>query len=284
MKIAITGATGQLGRIVVEKLKAKGDNKKIVAIVRSKQKAEDLGVEAREADYDKPESLDIALSNVDTLVLISSSEVGKRAIQHKNVINAAKNAGVKHIVYTSLLHADRSSLGLAGEHMETEETLKNTGIPYTILRNGWYTENYESAITSAQAMGGFFGSAAKGKISAAPRADYAEAIVSVVTSEGHTGKTYELGGDDAFTLKQLAEEVSRQTGKELPYTDLPSDEYRTSLVKAGLPEPVANMFAGIDVSISMGNLYDNSHQLSKLISRPTTPLKEVISEMIKKNK
>jgi NAD(P)H dehydrogenase (quinone) len=281
MKIAITGATGQLGRIVVQKLKAKGENKNIVAIVRSKQKAEDLGIEAREADYDKPELLDIALSNIDTLVLISSSEVGKRAIQHKNVINAAKKAGVKHIVYTSLLHADRSSLGLAGEHIETEEALKNAGIPYTILRNGWYTENYENAITSAQAMGAFFGSAGRGKISAAPRADYAEAIVSVVTSEGHIGKTYELGGDDAFTLKQLAEEVSRQTGKELPYTDLPSEEYRDLLLKAGLPEPIAHMLVGIDVSISMGDLYDSSHQLSKLIGHPTTPLQNAIAKLIK---
>ena len=280
MKIAITGATGQLGRIVVEKLKTKVDNKDIVAIVRSKQKAEDLGVEAREADYDQPEALDIALSNVDTLVLISSSEVGKRAIQHKNVINAAKKAAVKYIVYTSLLNANRSSLGLAAEHIETEVALKNAGIPYTILRNGWYTENYENTISTAQAMGGFFGSAAKGKISAAPRADYAEAIVSVVTSEGHIGKTYELGGDDAFTLKQLADEVSRQTGKELPYTDLPSEEYRTLLLKAGLSEPLAHSFDSIDVSISMGDLYDSSHQLSKLIARPTTHLKEVISEMI----
>lgn len=281
MKIAVTGATGQLGRIVVSKLKEKIDAKNIFALVRSPQKAADLGVEAREADYDKPESLGGALQNIDTLVLISGSEIGKRAVQHENVIEAAKKAGVKRIVYTSLLHADTSSLSLADEHVATENLLKHANIPFTILRNGWYVENYASAIASGMESGTIIGSAGNGKISAAPRKDFADAIVAVVTSEGHQGKIYELAGDEAFTLSDLAAEVSKQTGKQVSYTNLPSEEYAASMVKAGLPEGLAQVLAGMDVSTSKGDLFDDSRQLSKLIGRSTTPMKAVVTEMLK---
>ncbi len=282
MKIAVTGATGQLGRIVVNKLKEKVDAQSIVALVRSTAKANDLGVQTREADYDKPELLAIALQGIDTLVFISGSEIGKRTVQHQNVIEAAKKAGVKKIVYTSLLHADRSSFGIADEHVATENLLKQAGIPFTILRNGWYTENYGGSIAGGLGAGTIIGSAANGKISSAPRKDYAEAAVAVATSQGHEGKVYELAGDEAFTMSDLAAEVSSQTGKSISYTNMPPNEYAAALVKAGFPEGVGQMFAGMDVATAKGDLFDDSHQLSKLIGRATTPLRAVVAEMLKK--
>jgi NAD(P)H dehydrogenase (quinone) len=281
MKIAITGATGQLGRLVVSKLKEKVSADRIVALVRSVEKATNLGVEAREADYDHPQTLGPALKGVDTLLLISGSEVGKRTTQHKNVIEAAKQAGVKWIVYTSLLRADTSSLGLAGEHLATEAALKESGIPYTVLRNGWYNENYAGSIQGALAGGALIGSAGEGKIASATRADYAEAAVAVLTSEGHGGKTYELAGDEPYTLSDLAAEISRQTGKNIPYTNLSPSDYAASLTSMGVPEGFVQMLAGIDVSTSKGDLYDGSRQLSKLIGRPTTPLSVTVAQTLK---
>ena len=281
MKIAITGATGQLGRLVVSKLKEKVAADTIVALVRTPQKATDLGVEVREADYEKPETLGTALQGVDTLLLISGSEVGKRARQHRNVIEAAKQAGVKWLVYTSLLHADKSTLSLAAEHLATEQALKEAGVPYTMLRNGWYTENYTGSIPGALAGGAFVGSAGEGKIAAAARADFAEAAVTVLTSEGHQGKTYELAGDEAYTLSDLAAEISRQTGKNIPYNNLPVAEYAGVLKSFGLPEGLAQAIAGWDVSASKGDLFDNSRQLSRLIGRPTTPLSDTVAETLK---
>jgi NAD(P)H dehydrogenase (quinone) len=279
--IAITGATGQLGRLVVNKLKDKVPASEIVALARSTAKAADLGVAAREADYDRPETLESALSGVDTLLLISSSEVGKRATQHHNIIEAAKKASVKRIVYTSLLHADTSPLNLAAEHVATETELKASGIPYTILRNGWYTENYSASIPGAIAGGAFLGSASDGKISSATRADFAEAAVSVVTREGHEGKTYELAGDNSWTLSDLAAEISRQISKEIPYKNLPESEYAATLKGFGVPEGFARMIASWDVGASEGALFDDSRQLSKLIGRPTTSLSAAVADAIK---
>ena len=283
MSIAVTGATGQLGRLVVSNLKGKvpAAGTDIIALARSAAKAVDLGVTVREADYTQPETLDRAFVGVDTLLLISSSEVGQRMAQHHNVIEAAKKAGVKRIVYTSLLHADTSPLSLANEHRATEAELKASGIAFTILRNGWYTENYTGSISGALAGGAFLGSAGDGKISSATRADYAEAAVAVLTGEGHEGKTYELAGDEAFTLRDLAAEVSRQTGKEISYKNLPEAEYAATLTGFGLPEPLAQAIAGWDVAASQGALFDDSHQLSTLIGRPTTPLREAVAEMLK---
>ncbi|NTW03160.1 MAG: NAD(P)H-binding protein, partial [Oscillochloris sp.] len=216
----------------------------------------------------------------DTLLLISSNEVGQRAVQHHNVIEAATKAGVKRIVYTSLLHADTSLLSLAEEHHATEVALKASGIPFTILRNGWYTENYTGSIPGAIAGGAFIGSAGTGKIASASRIDYAEAAVAVLAGEGHAGKIYELAGDEAYTLSDLAAEISRQTGKTIPYKDLPEAGYAAALASFGLPDGLAQAFAGYDVAASQGALFDDGHQLSALIGRPTTPLSAAVAEAL----
>ena len=282
MTIGITGAAGQLGRLVVERLRARGRAADLVALVRSPEKAGDLGVTVREADYDRPETLGPALRGIDTLLLISGSEVGKRAAQHRSVVAAAKQAGVKRIVYTSLLHADRSEIDLAVEHRASEAAVKESGIPFTFLRNGWYTENYTGSIAGALAGGAFLGSAGEGRISSATRADYADAAVAVLTAGGHEGKTYELAGDEAWTLADLAAEISRQSGRTIPYRNLPEAEYAHALQGFGLPEGLARSIAGWDVAVSRGALFDDSRQLSGLIGRPTTPLRETVSDSLRK--
>lgn len=280
MKIGITGATGHLGRITVEKLKEKISPGHIVALVRSPQKAVDLGIEVREFDYTRPVNLADALKGIDTMLLISGNEIGQRAKQHGNVIDAAKKAGVKWIVYTSLLHADTTSISLAGEHLATEEALKRSGIRYTLLRNGWYTENYTGSVQGAITGGAFLGSAGDGKISSATRADFAEAAVAVITGKNHQGRIYELAGDDAYTLADLAHEISMQTGKNIPYKNLPETEYAGILKSFGLPEGIADAIASWDISVSKGDLFDNGHQLSGLIGRPTTSLKKAVKDAL----
>jgi NAD(P)H dehydrogenase (quinone) len=280
MKTGITGATGQLGRLVTEKLKETVSAESIVALVRSPQKAKDLGVEAREFDYSKPENLVRALEGIDNLLLISSNEIGQRANQHVNIIEAAIKAKVKWIVYTSILHADTSSISLAAEHLTTEAALKNSGIAYTILRNGWYTENYLGSIQGAIAGGAFLGSAGDGKISSAARADFAEAATAVLTGKNHQGKIYELAGDEAYTLTDLAAELSSQTGKNIPYKNLPETEYAAILKSFGVPEGFAGAIAGWDVSVSGGDMFENNHQLSKLIGKPTTSLSRSIKNAL----
>ncbi len=281
MSIAITGSTGHLGRLVVAHLKEKAPNADIIALARVPSKAADLGVTVREADYNNVETLERALNGVDTVLLISSNEVGQRTVQHRNVIEGAKQAGVKWIVYTSLLHADSSPLSLAEEHLQTETDLKASGIPFTILRNGWYTENYTASIPGALAGGAFLGSAGEGKISSAARIDFAEAAVAVLTGDGHIGKTYELAGDEAYTLSDLAAEISRQTGKTIPYKNLPEAEYAAALTGFGLPEDMARAIAGWDVGASQGALFDSSHQLHALLGRSTTPLSVTVAEALK---
>lgn len=276
MKIGITGATGQLGRLVVEQLKQRVAAENLVALVRSPEKAADLGIAATVFDYDKPETLSDGLSSIEHLLLISGNEVGQRKIQHQRVIEAARQAGVKWIVYTSLLHAETSTLSLAAEHVETEALLRASGIPYTILRNGWYTENYTGSVPGALKAGAFVGSAGDGKISSAARADYAEAAAVVLSSEGHIGKVYELAGDEAYTLRDLAAEISKQTGKNIPYNNLPEAEYAGVLTSLGLPEAIAGAIASWDIGASRGDLFDDRKVLSNLIGRPTTPLAEIV--------
>lgn len=277
MTIAITGATGQLGRIVINQLKAKIPAEQIVALVRSPEKAADLGVEARVFDYDKPETLEPALSGVDKLLLISGSEIGMRIGQHTAVINAAKAVGVPYIAYTSLLNATENTLSLAPEHVATEELLTESGIPHTLLRNGWYTENYTMSLPAAVEHNALIGAAGDGLISSASRVDYAAAAVAVLTGEGHEGKTYELSGDSAYTLTELAAEVSKQTGKDIPYVNMSEAEYAVALTQAGLPEGFAAALASFDVEASKGALYDDGNTLSGLIGRPTTPLSDVVA-------
>ena len=280
MKIGVTGATGQLGRLVVEKLKQKVAADTIVALVRNPEKAADLGVEARVFDYTKPESLVASLKGIDKLLLISGNEIGQRLPQHKAVIEAAKQAGVKQITYTSILHADSSPLGLAGEHLGTEVAIKESGLTYTILRNGWYTENYTGSAKGAVGAGAFIGNAGDGKIASAARVDYAEVAAVVLAGEGHENKTYELAGDEAYTLTELAAEISRQTGKIVPYNNLTETQYADILKSFGLPAGLAEMLADSDTGASKGGLFDDSRALSKLIGRPTTPLAIVLAEAL----
>ena len=280
MTIAVTGATGQLGRLVIRHLKAIGTAKPIVALARSPDKAADLGVEARAFDYAQADRLAPALAGVDTLLLISSSEVGQRVAQHRAVIAAAVQAGVGRIVYTSLLHADRSPLDLAAEHLATEAALAEAGIPATILRNGWYSENYTGSLPGALAAGALIGSAGDAKISSAARADYAEAAAIVLTDAAQAGRTYELAGDTAWTLPDLAAELSHQTGRDIAYRDMPAADYAAALTGFGLPEGLAHAIAGWDVAASQGALFDDGRQLSRLIGRPTTPLAETVKAAI----
>jgi len=280
MKIGVTGATGQLGRLTIAKLKEKVATDSIVALVRTPEKAADLGVEARAFDYSKPDSLAASLQGIDKLLLISGNEIGQRLPQHLAVIEAAKKAGVKQIFYTSILHADTSSLGLAVEHLATEVAIKASGLVYTILRNGWYTENYTGSAKGAIGAGAFIGAAGEGKIASAARVDYAEAAAVVLAGNGSENKIYELAGDTAYTLADLANEISCQTGKAIPYNNLTETQYADILKSFGLPEGVAQMLADSDTGASKGGLFDDSKQLSALIGRPTTSLSKVLADAI----
>ncbi|HEP0986218.1 TPA: SDR family oxidoreductase [Enterobacter ludwigii] len=281
--IAITGATGQLGQLVIEQLLNTVPANQIVAIVRNPAKAEALsqqGITVRQGDYADESTMTSALNGVEKLLLISSSEVGQRATQHQNVINAAKAAGVKFIAYTSLLHADKSPLGLHVEHVATEKALAESGIPYALLRNGWYTENYLASAPPALEHGVFIGAAGEGKIASATRADYAAAAAKVISGDGHAGNVYELAGDHAWTLSELAAELSKQSGKNVAYQNMSEADFAAALKGVGLPAGLAEMLADSDVGASKGGLFDDSHTLSKLIGRPTTPLSESIKAIL----
>lgn len=283
--IAVTGATGHLGQLVINGLLTKIPAQEIVASVRNPQKAQALsakGVVVREADYSRPETLERAFAGVEKLLLISSSEIGQRVAQHKAVIQAAKAAGVKLLVYTSVLRAESSPLGLAEEHRQTETAIRESGIPYVFLRNGWYTENYTASIPPALQYGVFMGCAGDARISSATRQDYADAAVAVLTSkEDQSGRIYELAGDGDYTLTQFAEEIAKQSGKPLSYRNVSEEEYKGVLIGAGLPEPFAALIADSDTGASKGALFDDEHQLSRLIGRPTTPWEKTVAEAVK---
>ncbi len=282
--IAITAATGQLGQLVVEQLLAKVPARQIVAVVRNPAKAAALaarGVTVRQGDYTDTGALEKAFAGIEKVLLISSSEFGQRAKQHANVIQAAQRAGVKLLVYTSLLRADTTPLNLGPEHAETEKTLKASGLPYVILRNGWYHENYTASVPAALAHSAFVGSVGSSRISSAARADYAAAAAVALTGGAKLNHTYELAGDTAYTLTEFTAELSRQSGKNIPYVNLPEAEYAGMLLKAGLPPPLAHGLASWDVSASQGALFDDHRELSKLIGRPTTPVREAIRQALK---
>ena len=284
--IAVTGASGHLGRLVVESLLERGvPAGRIVAAARRPEKASALaarGVEVRAADYARPETLDAALAGVGRLLLVSSNEVGQRFAQHRNVIEAAVRAGVELVAYTGILKAPTSGLILAGEHKATEEAIRDSGLPFVFLRNGWYTENYDASIRQAVEHGAILGSAGDGRVSAAARADYAAAAAAVLTEAGHENRAYELGGDEAFTLAELAAEVSRQSGREVVYRDLPPEAYAEALASFGVPADFARVLADSDLGISRGELHTDSGDLRRLAGRPTVTLAEAVAAALKK--
>lgn len=281
--IAITGASGHLGTLTIQELLGHGVKpSEITALVRNPAKAEDLnakGINVRIADYDRPGSLIEALMGIKKLLLISSSEVGKRIEQHRAVINAAKETGVDFLAYTSILAADKSPLSLAHEHRETEKMIKASGISHVLLRNGWYTENYLMGIPHALESGIIYGCAGNAKFSTAIRSDFAKAAAKVLTSEGHEGKTYELAGDQSFTLTELANEISSISGRPVSYNNLTQEQYSKLLADIGLPPGFATILAETEILAQEGWLENNSHDLSKLIGKETVSLREAIKSL-----
>ena len=283
--ILVTGASGHLGQLVVQQLVQKVPAGQVVAGVRDPGKATALaalGVQVRALDYTKPETIAAALAGVDRVLLISSNQVGQRLVQHQAVIEAATQAGVKLLAYTSILHADTTRMALAGEHKATEEAIKASGVPYVFLRNGWYTENYTDNLAPALEHGAMLGSAGEGKVAPASRADYAAAAVAVLTGAGHENKVYELAGDRAVTLTELAAEVARLSGKPVIYKDLPEAEYAGFLASVGLPKAFADILANSDVGITRGELNDTSGDLHRLIGRATTPIQDTIAAALER--
>ncbi len=282
--IVVTGATGNLGRLVIEELIKSIPASQIVAAVRNPAKAKDLaalGVVVKKADYENAEDWDSALAGVQKVLLISSSEIGKRAQQHSTVVNAAKKAGVKLFAYTSILRADTSSLSLASEHQDTEEQIRKSGIPFVFLRNGWYLENHTENLGAALEHGVILGAAGNGRFSSASRSDYAAAAAAVLINEGHENKVYELAGDNAFTLSELAAEVGRRSKREVKYQDMPVSDYEKALLGFGLPGPIASMLADSDRGAAKGELYSDSKDLSNLIKRPTVTLSAAVAQAVK---
>ncbi|OYU39709.1 MAG: NAD(P)-dependent oxidoreductase [Pseudorhodobacter sp. PARRP1] len=278
MTIAITGASGALGQLALAALKTRAPKADVIALVRDPAKIS--GTPARAFDYTKPATLAPALAGVDTLVLISSNDFNDRIGQHRAVIDAAKAAGVKRIIYTSILKGDASPMILAQDHIATEAALHAAGIPATILRNGWYTENYTGSLKPSVEHGALIGASGAGRIASAARADYAEAIAVTALDDAHAGKTYELAGDIPHTMADFAAEVSRQVGKTIPYNSLPKDTYAGILQSFGLPEGFATILADSDDTAARGSLLDESRTLSKLIGRPTTPIADTIKSAL----
>jgi NAD(P)H dehydrogenase (quinone) len=271
--IAVTGATGQLGRLAIAALKARGAQP--IALVRSPDKAADLGVPVRAFDYTAVHAA--ALAGVDVLALISSNDFNDRAGQHKAVIQAAREAGVGRIVYTSILKGAASPMILAADHAATEAALAESGVAHTVLRNGWYTENFTGALGAAVQHGAILGAAGEGRVSSAARKDYAEAIAVTALDAAHSGKIYELAGDVAHTGADLAAAVAKAAGKPVGYVSLPEADYAKTLEGFGLPAGFAAVLADSDAQAAKGALYDDSRTLSRLIGRPTTPMAETVA-------
>lgn len=283
MKIAITGATGQLGQLVIRHLLKRTQAENIVALVRNVEKAEHLkaqGINVRHFDYDSSATLVPALQDIDKILLISANEVGRRTPQHKAVINAAVEAKVPYIAYTSLLQADTSPLALAQEHRETEQLIRESGLSYTFLRNNWYSENYLAGIAHNIETGILYGATQNAQISAAPRTDYAEAAANVLLSESHQNKIYELASSTAFNLEILAETISKVSNKTVAYTNLSAEDYKQGLLQAGLPEGLVNVIVEADIEAQNGAMLSDSKDLETLLNRPTTSLEETIKSLL----
>jgi len=283
MSIVVTGATGHLGRHVVEQLLEKVPADQITAVVRTPEKAADFadrGVKIVVADYNTPETFDTVFAAGDKVLLISGNEFEKgRVGQHKVVIEAAKAAGVALLAYTSA--PGPLAAALADDHRGTEEALLASGVPYALLRNGWYNENYTENLAPVLEHSAVVAAAGDGRVSSASRADYAAAAVAVLTGEGHENQTYELGGDEAWSFAEYAAELSRQTGKEIAYNSVPVETLIGILTGAGLPEPFAAILAGVDASIAQGQLVVSTGDLSRLSGRSTTPISEAIAIALK---
>jgi NAD(P)H dehydrogenase (quinone) len=282
---AVTGATGHLGQLVVEALAKQRPASQIVALARDPAKASELDTSAgsvRAFDYDKPETLRCALEGITKLLLISSNAMGKRTVQHKAVIDAAKAAGVELIAYTGILHGEKSPINLGKEHHETERLVRESGLRHVFLRNGWYIENYVLFLKPALANGVFPASAGNGRISGAARADYAEAAaLSLIQDDGSTERAYELAGDDAFRLSEFVAEASRQANKPIEYKNLPEADFATLLTKFGLPPHLAADLAQSSSVTAQDALFDDSRALSRLIGHPTASYSEVIAQALK---
>ncbi|MFB9135350.1 SDR family oxidoreductase [Vibrio sp. AK197] len=281
--LVVTGATGQLGHLVIDALLKYVAASDIVAAVRNVEKAQDLadkGVHVRFADYTQPESLVTAFEGATKVLLISSSEVGQRFAQHKAVVDAAKNVGAELLAYTSILDATNSPLALAQEHKQTEAYIAESGVPAAILRNGWYSENYVNGIGASLEHGAMFGCAGEGKIASAPRADYAEAAAQVLTQPDQVGKVYELAGDEAFTLGEFADYLSALSGQTVVYNNVSEDEYANILKQVGLPAPLAETLANSETGAAKGGLFDDSQTLSKLIGRPTETIETTLKHAL----
>jgi NAD(P)H dehydrogenase (quinone) len=276
--IVVTGASGQLGRLVVAGLVKQGVP--VVAGARNTAAVADLGVEVRLADYDRPETLDAAVAGADKVLLISGSEPGKRIPQHTAVIDAATRAGVRHLVYTSAPFADTTELVVAPEHKATEEAIRAAGLPFTFLRNGWYHENYLDRIKTAAEAGELVGAAGEGRVASAARADFAAAAVAVLTSDGHENAIYELTGDTAWSFPELAAEISTAAGKQVTYRDVSPEAFQQHLVDHGMPAEVAGFFAALELNIAAGTLGHTPGDLAKLTGRPTTPIRATIDEVL----
>lgn len=279
--ILVTAASGQLGRLVVNALLRTEPAGRIAVTVRRPDAAagfEARGLRAHVADYDDPEALAAAFKGVDRVLLISGNALGTRVAQHRNAIAAAKRAGVSLLAYTSVLHADRSRLGLAEDHRQTEAALRESGVPSVVLRNGWYTENDLAAVPAALSHGAVLGSSGQGRIASAPRADYAAAAAVLLTSaEPQAGRVYELAGDTRYTRAELAAELARQYGRPVIYRDLPQADYEAALKGAGLPPEIAALVADADAAAAQGDLDDASGELGRLLGRATTPLGDTIA-------
>lgn len=281
--IVITGATGHLGSLVIEHLLQSVPANQIIAAVRTPSKASHLqarGIQVRLADYSRPETLVAAFAGATKVLLISGNELGQRVTQHKAVIDAAKASGVKLLAYTSLLHADTSPLLLATEHLATEQYLHASGIPFVMLRNGWYFENQTAGIAPALQQGAFIGASKDGRFAAAAREDYAAAAAAVLAGVGHENQVYELAGDTAYTRAELAAEVSKQTGKHLACRDLLEAEYE-KILASFLPPELARLLADAEAKAANGELDDRSHTLSRLIGRQTTSLSNAVAVALK---
>ncbi|GAA0303914.1 SDR family oxidoreductase [Streptomyces polychromogenes] len=280
MSIVVTGATGSLGRLVVEELLTRVPATELAVLVRSEEKAADLaarGIEVRVGDYDDPASLAGAFRAGDRVLLISGNELGRRVPQHTAVIEAAVAAGVAQLAYTGILGGPEADFELAAEHNTTERAILDSGLPYTFLRNGWYHENYTAQLPGVLEHGAVIGSAGDGRIASAARADYAAAAAAVLTGEGHLNRVYELSGDTAWSLSEYAAEVARQSGREVAYSELPGEAHLDVLTGAGVPEGFAAVIVDVDAAISRGRLAGTSGDLARLIGRPTTPVAEAIT-------